>query len=103
MRHYSCDLCSKDLTSEPSARYVVQIAAYPVARTDELTEADLDQDHLEAMAELLEELEDAAPDTLPPTPTSRTLEYDLCPTCYCRFLADPLGREAGRKLHFSKN
>jgi hypothetical protein len=75
--------------------------AYPAADPGELTEADLDRDHVETMAELLEELEDAAPTA--PAPTCRKMEYDLCPGCYRKFVADPLGREQARKLHFSKN
>jgi hypothetical protein len=101
MRHFSCDLCGKDLTPGEDARFVVRMEAYPVADPRELTEADLDQDQVEAMAELLDELEDAPAGS--PAPAGRKMEYDLCPGCYGKFVADPLGREQSRKLHFSKN
>lgn len=106
MRHFSCDLCGKDLTPGDETRYVVRMESYPAGVPGELTEADLDEDHLEAMAEMLAELEaredfDGPPPA--PAPQRRSGEYDLCPSCYRKFAADPLGRERGRKPHFSKN
>ena len=105
MRHFSCDLCGKDLTPGEETRYVVRMESYPAGVPGELTEGDLDEDHLETMAEMLEELEaredlDGPP---PAAPEYRSGEYDLCPPCYRKFAADPLGRDRGRKPHFSKN
>lgn len=102
MRHFSCDLCGKDLT-EGDARYVVRMDVFPAVEVRDLTEADLDQDHLDAMAEMLDELEDAGPDALRPAPAARALEYDLCCSCHRKFVADPLGRDRARKPQFSKN
>ena len=101
MRHFSCDLCSKDLTPGEETRFVVRIDIVPAAEPAELTDADFDQDHLDTMAEMLGELEET-PDLLEP-PAKRTFEYDLCPACHGKFSADPLGRERARKPHFSKN
>ncbi|OWK38469.1 hypothetical protein [Fimbriiglobus ruber] len=102
MRHFSCDICGKDLPPGADPRYVVRVESIPVGPPGELTEGDLDQDHVEAMAELLDELEDggAAP---APAPVCEKREFDLCQVCHRRFLADPLGRETSRKLQFSKN
>lgn len=102
MRHYSCDLCGKDLTLGTDARYVVRMEVSVASEPALLTPADLDQDSVEAMAELLDELEADGLDALPSAPATRPMEYDLCPTCHRKFLADPLGR-MGRKFHFSKN
>ncbi len=107
MRHFSCDLCGKDLTPGSETRYVVRMESFPAGVPGELTEADLDEDHLEAMAEMLDELEareevGAGPATTP-VPDRRSAEYDLCPGCYRKFAADPLGHDRGRKPHFSKN
>lgn len=104
MRHFSCDLCGKDMTSGSEARFVVRMESFPAARPGELTEADLDQDHIDTMAEMLAELEESGVEL--PTeaaPDRQAKEYDLCPTCYEKFLADPLGRDRSRKPHFSKN
>jgi hypothetical protein len=103
MRHFSCDLCGKDLTPGADARYVVRMEVAAATDPRDLTEADLDQDHLDAMAEMLDELEDAGPEALAPTPATRALEYDLCAGCHRKFIADPLGRDRARKPQFSKN
>lgn len=105
MRHFSCDLCGKDLTPADEARFVVRMEMFPAAPLGDLTEADLDQDHISSMSDLLDELEDTVDDALPAPSPSRTVEYDLCPTCHRQFAADPLGRERGRKpvYLFDKN
>ena len=101
MQHFSCDLCSKNLTPGEETRYVVRIDVNPAAAPAELTDADLDQDHLDTMAEMLGMMEES-PDQFE-EPVRRAFEYDLCPTCHAKFVADPLGRERARKPQFSKN
>lgn len=101
MRHFSCDLCGKDLTGDSKSRYVLRMEVFPATDPRELTPADLDQDHIDAMAELLHEIEHGEDVAL--APTCRSLEYDLCNDCQRKFLADPLGRESSRKFRFSKN
>jgi hypothetical protein len=76
------------------------------AATDpaELTESDLDTDHVEEMAQLLNEQEEAGcDDGLAVLPTAKKIRFDLCPCCYRKFLADPLGRESVAKFDFSEN
>ena len=108
MRHFSCDLCGKDLTASAhdaaDARYVLRMEVAPAGAggVGALCEADLDQDHLDAMAELLDDLE-ADPDSPRELPTTQRLEFDLCPGCRLRFVADPLGRERVPKPRFSQN
>lgn len=97
MLHFSCDVCGCSLDRQ---RYVVQMEAYPAFDPDELQPADLDADHLQAVADALEhgttvdELDDGS---------TRQFRFDLCTNCYHKFLRDPLGREAVRRLKFSKN
>lgn len=100
MRHFSCDLCGKDLTPPTDARFILrmEVSAAPAP----LSEEDLEPDHLETMAEMLADLE-ADPDSHDLAPPTRRLEFDLCPRCQRKFVADPLGRDATRKLRFSKN
>jgi hypothetical protein len=98
MRHFSCDLCGKDLLAATDNRYVVKLEVYAAHDPVELTEEDLDADHLEEIGQLLtEEGSDCEP-----APAYKRIEYDLCPACHKRFLADPLGREA-QKFDFSQN
>lgn len=98
MLHFSCDLCSRPLDEQ---RYVVRLDAYPAFDPDQLEPADLDQDHLQEVAELLahgDALEDSAA-----APGAKVFRFDLCPQCYAKFLKDPLGRDAVRRLKFSQN
>lgn len=97
MLHFSCDLCGCSLDDQ---RYVIQLEAYPAFDPDEMQADDLDVDHLQVVSETLEksgtadELDDGS---------TRQFRYDLCPVCYRKFLRDPLGREAVRRLKFSQN
>jgi hypothetical protein len=108
MRHFSCDLCGKSLTPGSDARYVVRVEGFAAVEPLLLTDADLDTDAIEEMAELLEEMEVAedcrdevaAEEDLP---ANARREYDLCPCCYRKLLTDPLGLESRRKLQFSEN
>ena len=88
---------------EGSARYVVKMEAFAATDPAQLTDDDLDTDHVEEMAQLLNEIEDGettAPEVLP---TTKKLRFDLCPMCYRKFVKDPLGREAAARLNFSEN
>ncbi len=84
---------------------MVRMESYPAGAPAELTERDLDEDHLETMAEMLEELEarEELDGPAAAAPDRRSGEYDLCPGCYRKFAADPLGRERTRKPLFSQN
>lgn len=99
MLHFSCDLCGKDLTDGTDARYVVRMEVYPASDPGQLTDADLSDDNLEAVSELLRDTDET---DLEPVPAFQSLRYDLCPACHKKFLADPLGREA-QKFDFSEN
>jgi hypothetical protein len=67
-----------------------------------ITEADLDDDHLEAISEILRD-EDEMEDPDIAEPAYKNFRYDLCPECHKRFLRDPLGKDAAQKFDFSKN
>jgi hypothetical protein len=97
MLHYSCDLCGKDLTDESEGRFVVRIEVSAAHDPAELTDDDLEEDHLEAIGNVLGD--DLGPEL---APAFKKMRYDLCPTCHKKFLADPLSREA-HKFDFSEN
>ena len=102
MVHFTCDLCGTDLSD---SRYVVKIAAYPGFDPDQITEEDLDVDHVEAVAEALRD-EIAEGDPARPAEGYRGFRYDLCRTCHEKFLKDPLGRDLSRSFdlsNFSQN
>jgi hypothetical protein len=101
MLHITCDNCGKKL-GQGQEHYVVKIEVFAAQGPAELTEADLDEDHLEAVSDLLRQMEDAGgPDSI--EPPSRHLRYDLCTDCRERYLRDPLSKEATHKFHFSEN
>ena len=101
MRHFTCDCCGKALpAADPDARYVVRFEGYPAADAPDAADGGLDADHVADMADLLAELEDGDPADAPPA--GLTGQYDLCPGCFRRFRADPLGRDR-RRVRFSPN
>ena len=102
MLHITCDLCGKEVQANED-HYIVKIEVFAAHDPAGLTEADLDEDHVEAVSELLRDLEEIEdPDEL--EPSSRQLRYDLCPSCRKKYLEAPLAKEAAaNKLHFSEN
>ena len=101
MMHFTCDQCGKEMVPGEDERYVVKIEAFPAQDPAQLVEADLDDDHMEAVSELLSELEDGAELDLPEP--SKHFRYDMCADCHQRFVRDPLAKEQQHKLFFSKN
>jgi hypothetical protein len=80
-------------------RHVVRIQLYAARTAAELTEADLDADNLEAVAQTLQSTE--APE---PPPATREYRYDLCPTCRKRYERAPLAvMQSAQKFDFSEN
>ncbi len=100
MVHFTCDLCGKDLTASGDPRFVVKISAFAGFDPNQITESDLDDDHMEAISELLRE--ESSADDLDAS-LSREFRFDLCPHCHGKFLKDPLGKESIRVLDFSQN
>jgi hypothetical protein len=102
MVHFMCDLCGKDLTAEGETRFVVKISVYAGTDPNRLTEADLDDDHMEAVAQILQREETAGSDAHDAA-EFKGFRFDLCPSCRLKFVTDPLSRDAERLLDFSEN
>ena len=102
MRRYSCDVCGKELRDSEDRRFVLKMEAFAAVDPAELTEADLEEDHLEEIAEALRAMEESEGETDLPEPT-RHFRYDLCADCHEKFLRDPLGREPLQKVSFGEN
>jgi hypothetical protein len=102
MVHITCDLCGKGLQPGEDQRYVVKIEAYAVHDPAEITEADLDDDHMDVVSQLLQEEEDNE-GTLELVEPYKNFRYDLCPECHTKYVRDPMAREVAQKLDFSKN
>jgi hypothetical protein len=102
MVHFTCDLCGKDLTATGDHRFVVKIEAYPGFDPTEITEADLEDDPMEAVSQLLQRDESLSAEEYAAT-LHKGFRFDLCPACHEKFLKDPLGKESSRSFDFSKN
>lgn len=87
MVHFTCDLCGRKVDRQ---RFVVKMEAFAAPQTDALTEDDLEDSNLEAVAEILRDMEDGLPCTLPPT--TRRWRFDLCQDCHVNFSRDPLAK-----------
>jgi hypothetical protein len=103
MLHITCDYCHRDILPGNSHRYVVKIEVFAAHDPAELTEEDLDEDHMEAVSQLLRDAEDQLVDPDATTPAYKKFRYDLCPECHKKFLSDPLGKDGAQKFHFSEN
>jgi hypothetical protein len=102
MRHFTCDLCGKEIRPGDAQRYVVRVEVYPARDPGELTEEDLDEDHLEAIGQQLRDMEEGieAPDLESPR---KKFRYDLCPGCQKKYVRDPLAKDIAQKFDFSEN
>ena len=102
MLHYSCDLCGKELLVEADLRYVVKLEVYAAYDPLEITEEDLEEDHMEEISQLIKQMDDMDEQALEDQ-VYKNFRFDLCPECHKKFLKDPLGREIARSIDFSKN
>ena len=100
MLHFTCDQCGKELRQGHEQRYVVKIEAYAAEDPRTITEADLDEDQLESVSQLLSDMEDADAALEEP---NKQFRYDLCCDCHRRYVQDPLCKETPHKMFFSKN
>lgn len=99
MLHFTCDLCGQQLGGR---RYVATLEVYPAFDPEDLDEDDLDADHLQEISELIQEME-ATGRPRDDESGPKEFRFDLCPNCQRRYVRDPLGREAIRRLDFSEN
>lgn len=104
MMHFTCDLCGQSLAPTEDARYVVRVEVFAAHDPALLTDADLEAEPLEALSEQISAAEKEGRDPGATLPLARqNFRYDLCPACHKRFVRDPIGRGASKKLHFSEN
>jgi len=96
MMHFSCDRCGHRLDRQ---RFVIKMEAFEAGAEADLTEDDLDDSNLEAVAEILRDMDHGLPCTLPPK--TRHWRFDLCGECHARFGRDPLAREKLGKVLIS--
>jgi hypothetical protein len=100
MMQFTCDLCGRVI---PRERFEAKLEVTAAFDPDEITPADLDADHLQAIAASLDELEDTSQFEVEQT-GPKTFRFDLCSQCVHKLVQDPLGRESFRRYKlFSQN
>ena len=102
MVHFTCDVCGKAISAVEDLRYVVKIEVYAASDPLELTEADLEKDHMEQISQLIKHIEETKPEDFEDQ-VYKSFRFDLCPACQKKYLKDPLSRDARRHLKFSEN
>ena len=98
----TCDLCGKEIRQGEDHHFVVKLEVFAAHDPAELTEADLEEDNMEVISEMLRQIEEDEV-TVDLSPDNQLLRYDLCLSCRQRFLRDPLGKEVAQKFDFSEN
>lgn len=99
MIHYTCDLCGCSLGKE---RFEAKIEVAPVFDEEELTAEDLNDDHLQKIANELSELETTGEFELEET-GAKSFQLDFCEQCAKRFVQSPITPTAQPRVTFSKN
>lgn len=99
MLHFSCDLCGCQLKEQ---RFVAKMNVYPTFDPEDIDEDILDADHLQQISETLKQMEVTGKSELDDC-EPKMFRFDLCPHCHQKFLKDPLGRDAFRRVNFSEN
>ena len=91
MIHYSCDRCKRVLEPHQDQRYVVNIAVQAVFEPPTIDDLDDDRDHLVEIEDELSttDLSDYQPDR----DLYQQRRFDLCQSCYRKYLLNPLGME----------
>jgi hypothetical protein len=101
MIHHTCDRCKRVIDPDQELRYVVRMEIEVVMDPIHEDEPQDDRDHLHEIDEILERVDVSDLDELDEPLQKR--RYDLCPQCYRRFSASPLGREKPATVGFSHN
>lgn len=100
MMQFTCDVCGRVIQRE---RFEAKLEVAAAFDPDEIVPEDLDEDHLQAVADSLDELEDTGQFEVEQTGPQK-FRFDLCGQCVRKFVKDPLGRESFRRFNmFSKN
>jgi hypothetical protein len=102
MIRYVCDLCKREMDPDEDLRYVVRMEIYAAFDPTAVAEENDDRDHLQEIQDILDRLEQTNADQVGDE-VYQQLHFDLCPECRKRFVKNPLCRETGKVLDFSKN
>ena len=89
MWHFICDMCGKGLLVDEDVRYEVTVEIKSAYDPMEITEKDLQQDHIKEMNRLIRQMKDKDPQELQDE-VYRVFKFDLCRPCQKKLLKNPL-------------
>jgi len=95
-------MCGKGLLVDEDVRYIVKIEVYAAYDPLELTEEDLEGDHLAEMSAIFEQTEGKDAEELEEE-VYKSFRFDLCMECQKKYLQDPLFRNVFRRTDISPN
>ena len=103
MIHFTCDRCKRVIDPEHELRYVVRMEIEVVMDPIHEDEPADDRDHLLEIDEILGRVDESDDGSIGEDIYQKR-QYDLCPQCYRKFAASPLGRDKQvASLGFSHN
>jgi len=94
MDGFTCDMCGKVLLADEDTRYIARIEVFAAYDPMEIAPGDVQTDRSDEIAQLLEQLREADPQELQDQ-VYKSFQFDLCPTCQKKYLADPLPERSG--------
>lgn len=102
MIHYSCDRCKRPIDPHEEIRYVVNIEVQAAMDDVALGEDEADRDYLMEAHEALERAEDLVNGMVDEDIYAQR-RFDLCATCYRKFVKNPVGSDLGIELNYFSN
>ena len=84
-----CEMCGKTLLVDEDVRYIIDIRVYAAYDPMEITEEDLQKDHIAEMQRIIEILEKRDPQEVQDE-VFKQMVFHICPDCRKRYLKTPL-------------
>lgn len=101
MIRYTCDRCKRDIDPSTDLRYVVTVEIEAAGETD-VTDLVDEVDHLDALQDMLQ-ASDAICASVFDDDLYQRKQFDLCKCCFQQYIRNPLARDVGATLGYSKN
>jgi hypothetical protein len=101
MIRYTCDRCKRNIDPSTDLRYSLTIEIEAAGETD-VTDLVDEVDHLEELQEILQASDEICASVFDDDLYQRK-QFDLCKCCFQQYIRNPLARDVGSTLGYSKN
>jgi len=102
MIHFSCDRCGKTINIDSEIRYVVNFQAHASVEIPGASVWDDDPVYLQELQNVTNDLFEIG-ELSCPEEIYHQRRFDLCETCYHRYLQNPLGSVTDGQKFISRN